>query len=83
MLAISAALATACGSDRGSDGGTASGGDSTSTTAAEQAGSGTFGSLDGAADVAQFASPLGLSLTGAGELFIANGGDGTVRKLTF
>jgi hypothetical protein len=57
--------------------------DAASTRVEVLAGTGSFGAVDGAADVAQFASPLGLSLSSSGDIFIANGGDGTVRKLAF
>jgi hypothetical protein len=57
--------------------------DAATTRVEVLAGAGTFGAADGPADVAQFSSPLGLSLLSNGDLLIANGGNGTVRKLSF
>ena len=54
------------------------------TTSVETwAGSGVFGSNDGSAQNAQFASPLALSMTATGEVLVVNGGDGSVRKITY
>jgi hypothetical protein len=55
----------------------------TTTSVETWAGSGRFGSTDGPASQAQLASPLGLSRTPDGDVIVANGGDGTVRKISF
>ncbi len=53
------------------------------TTVETWAGSGVFGGADGPAAQAGLASPLGLSMTADGNVIVANGGNGTVRKVCF
>jgi hypothetical protein len=53
------------------------------TTVETWAGSGQFGSLDGTGEEAQLASPLGLARSTTGEALVANGADGSIRKIRF
>jgi sugar lactone lactonase YvrE len=50
------------------------------TTLAGTAGS--SGNLDGTGAAAQFQSPAGLALDGSGDLYVADYGNGTIRKVT-
>src|SRR5260370_12692283 len=42
---------------------------------------GTFGSTDGTNNAARFLYPQGIALDGAGNLYVSDGGDTTVRRL--
>ncbi|MDK2124071.1 NHL repeat-containing protein [Parachitinimonas caeni] len=50
------------------------------TTLAGKAGS--FGSTDGTGSAARFKSPLGIAVDGSGNVFVADTGNSTIRKIT-
>jgi sugar lactone lactonase YvrE len=82
LLVLPIALLSACGGGTSTTGGTTTGGTTTPTLSLLAGSMGGSGNADGTGAVASFASPQGITTDSAGNMYVVDASNHTIRKIT-